>query len=133
MAHDRFTIDALKELIVARHDGAQGLRICLEFVRDARLQELLLSHLDECTPGPSRNCNRRFVSSGVIPTCLHASLLLRTGDGATYGQLLLVTRMELFSKSASVARAGRSRSTGTRWTIRCQASYERSCCARSRT
>lgn len=49
MSHHRFTLDALKELIAARHDGAQGLRICLEFVRDPRLQELLLSHLDECT------------------------------------------------------------------------------------
>jgi uncharacterized protein (TIGR02284 family) len=45
---DRFTVEALKELIVARHDGAQGLRICIGFVRDSRLQELLLSHLEEC-------------------------------------------------------------------------------------
>jgi uncharacterized protein (TIGR02284 family) len=49
MSHHRFTIDTLKELIVARHDGAQGLRICIELVRNARLQELLLSHLEECT------------------------------------------------------------------------------------
>jgi uncharacterized protein (TIGR02284 family) len=49
MSHHRFTIDALKELIAARHDSAHGLRICLEFVRDARLQGLLLSHLEECT------------------------------------------------------------------------------------
>jgi len=49
MSPHRFTIDALKELIVARHDSAQGLRICSEYVRDTRLQALLLSHLDECT------------------------------------------------------------------------------------
>jgi uncharacterized protein (TIGR02284 family) len=49
MSHHRFTIDALKELIVARRDSEQGLRICLEFVRNARLRELLLLHLEECT------------------------------------------------------------------------------------
>ena len=49
MSQHRFTIDTLKELIVARHDGAQGLRICIEFVRDSRLQELLSSHLAECS------------------------------------------------------------------------------------
>lgn len=49
MSHHRFTIDALKELIVARRDSEQGLRICIEFVRDSRLRELLLSHLEECT------------------------------------------------------------------------------------
>jgi uncharacterized protein (TIGR02284 family) len=49
MSHHRFTIDALKELIVARCDSEQGLRICLEFVRNARLRELVLSHLEECT------------------------------------------------------------------------------------
>ena len=48
MSHHRFTIDALKELILARHDSAQGLRICLEFVRNPRLQELLSAHLEEC-------------------------------------------------------------------------------------
>ena len=57
----------------------------------------------------------------------------RTDAGPTSGQLLLVTKMELFSTSASVARAGRSRSTGTRWMIRCQAPCERLCCASSRT
>jgi uncharacterized protein (TIGR02284 family) len=49
MSHDRFTIDTLKELIAARRDGAQGLRICSEFVRNPRLQEVLHSHLQECT------------------------------------------------------------------------------------
>jgi len=49
MSQHRFTIDALKELIVARHDGAQGLRVCSEYVRDTRLRELVLSHLGECT------------------------------------------------------------------------------------
>jgi uncharacterized protein (TIGR02284 family) len=48
MSHNRFTIDALKELIVARHDSAQGLRVCIEFARNPRLQELLLAHLEEC-------------------------------------------------------------------------------------
>lgn len=47
MSH-RFTIDALKELIVARRDSEQGLRICAEHVRAARLRALLLSHLQEC-------------------------------------------------------------------------------------
>jgi uncharacterized protein (TIGR02284 family) len=49
MSHNRFTIEALKELIVARHDGAEGLRICGEYVRNTRLQALVLSHLEECT------------------------------------------------------------------------------------
>jgi uncharacterized protein (TIGR02284 family) len=48
MSH-RFTIDALQELIAARRDAAQGLRICSEFVRDVRLQSLVLGHLEECT------------------------------------------------------------------------------------
>lgn len=48
MSH-RFTIDALKELIVARSDGVHGLRICQEYVRSPRLEALLLSHLEECT------------------------------------------------------------------------------------
>jgi uncharacterized protein (TIGR02284 family) len=48
MSH-RFTIEALKELIAARRDGAQGLRICSEYVRNPRLHALLLSHLEECT------------------------------------------------------------------------------------
>lgn len=48
MSH-RFTIDTLKELIVARRDGAQGLRICSEYARNPRLQALLMTHLDECT------------------------------------------------------------------------------------
>jgi uncharacterized protein (TIGR02284 family) len=47
MSH-RFTIDALKELIVARRESEQGLRICAEHVRGARLRALLLSHLQEC-------------------------------------------------------------------------------------
>ncbi len=47
MSH-RFTIDALKELIAARRDAEQGLRICAEHVRDPRLRALLLSHLQEC-------------------------------------------------------------------------------------
>jgi uncharacterized protein (TIGR02284 family) len=48
MSH-RFTIDALKELIVARRDAEQGLRICAEHVRGAQLRALLLSHLHQCT------------------------------------------------------------------------------------
>ena len=48
MSH-RFTIDALKELIAARRDAEQGLRICIEHVRDRRLSTLLMSHLHECT------------------------------------------------------------------------------------
>jgi len=47
MSH-RFTIDALKELIVARRDAEQGLRICAECVRSTRLRELVLSHLHDC-------------------------------------------------------------------------------------
>jgi uncharacterized protein (TIGR02284 family) len=47
MSH-RFTIEALQELIVARRDGARGLRICSEYVRDPRLEALLLAHLEEC-------------------------------------------------------------------------------------
>jgi uncharacterized protein (TIGR02284 family) len=49
MSHHRFTIGTLKELIAARQDGAQGLRICNEFVRNPRVQELLLAYLEECT------------------------------------------------------------------------------------
>jgi uncharacterized protein (TIGR02284 family) len=45
----RFTIDALKELIAARRDAEQGLRICAEHVRCPQLRALLLSHLQECT------------------------------------------------------------------------------------
>jgi len=48
MSHHRFTIEALKELIAARRDSGQGLRICIEFVRNPQLQALLLSHLGEC-------------------------------------------------------------------------------------
>jgi len=48
MSHHRFTLEALKELIVARRDSEQGLRICIEFVRDSQLQALLVSHLGEC-------------------------------------------------------------------------------------
>ena len=48
MGHHRFTIHALKELIVARHDAATGLRICIEFAREPQLRELLLCHLKEC-------------------------------------------------------------------------------------
>jgi uncharacterized protein (TIGR02284 family) len=48
MSH-RFTIDALKELIVARRDSEQGLRICAGHVRGTRLRAPLLSHLQECT------------------------------------------------------------------------------------
>src|ERR1700722_17587901 len=47
MSH-RFTIDALKELITARRDAEQGLRLCIEHVRDRRLGALLMSHLHEC-------------------------------------------------------------------------------------
>ena len=47
MSH-RFTIDALKELIAARRDAEQGLRICIAHVREGRLRTLLLSYLREC-------------------------------------------------------------------------------------
>ena len=47
MSH-RFTIDALKELIVARSDAEQGLRICVECVRAPRLRALVSSHLHAC-------------------------------------------------------------------------------------
>jgi uncharacterized protein (TIGR02284 family) len=47
MSH-RFTIDALKELITARRDAEQGLRICIEHVRSRRLRTLILSQLHEC-------------------------------------------------------------------------------------
>ncbi len=47
MSH-RFTIDALKELIAARHDAEQGLRICCEYVRGERLRSVVLSHLQQC-------------------------------------------------------------------------------------
>jgi uncharacterized protein (TIGR02284 family) len=47
MSH-RFTIEALKELIAARRDAEQGLRICIEHVRERRLRTLLLAHLHEC-------------------------------------------------------------------------------------
>jgi uncharacterized protein (TIGR02284 family) len=47
MSH-RFTIDALRELITARRDAEQGLRICIEHVRVPRLRALLLSQLHEC-------------------------------------------------------------------------------------
>jgi uncharacterized protein (TIGR02284 family) len=48
MSH-RFTIEALRELIAARRDAEQGLRICAERVRAERLRSLLLAHLEECT------------------------------------------------------------------------------------
>jgi uncharacterized protein (TIGR02284 family) len=48
MSH-RFTIEALQELIAARRDAEQGLRICAEHVRGPRLRPLLLAHLHECT------------------------------------------------------------------------------------
>jgi uncharacterized protein (TIGR02284 family) len=47
MSH-RFTIDALKELIAARRDAEDGLRICVAHVREGRLRTLLLSYLREC-------------------------------------------------------------------------------------
>jgi uncharacterized protein (TIGR02284 family) len=47
MSH-RFTIDALKELITARRDAEQGLRICAEHVRGLRLKVLVMSHLQDC-------------------------------------------------------------------------------------
>src|SRR5690348_7787057 len=46
MSH-RFTITALKELIVARRDGEQGQRICIEHVQDSRLRGLLVSHMEQ--------------------------------------------------------------------------------------
>jgi uncharacterized protein (TIGR02284 family) len=52
MSH-RFTIDALNELIIARNDSAQGLRICIESLslspfENPPLRALLLSYLEEC-------------------------------------------------------------------------------------
>jgi uncharacterized protein (TIGR02284 family) len=47
MSH-RFTIDALKELIAARRDAEQGLRICAEQVRGSRLKVLVMAHLQDC-------------------------------------------------------------------------------------
>ncbi len=47
MSH-RFTIDALNELIAARHDAELGLRICAEHVREPRLRALVLSYLQIC-------------------------------------------------------------------------------------
>jgi uncharacterized protein (TIGR02284 family) len=47
MSH-RFTIDALKELIAARRDAEQGLRICAEHVRGSRLKLLVESQLQDC-------------------------------------------------------------------------------------
>jgi hypothetical protein len=44
----RFTIDALKELIAARRDAEQGLRVCAEHVRGSRLKALVMSHLQDC-------------------------------------------------------------------------------------
>lgn len=46
MGH-RFTIEALKELIVARRDGARGQRICVDYARDLRLRSLLVAHLEQ--------------------------------------------------------------------------------------
>jgi uncharacterized protein (TIGR02284 family) len=48
MSH-RFTLEALEELIAARRDGAQGLRICAEQVQNPPLRTLLLDHLHDCT------------------------------------------------------------------------------------
>jgi len=45
----RFTLDALRELIVARRDGEHGLRICVDHVQSSRLRPMLLAHLAECT------------------------------------------------------------------------------------
>jgi uncharacterized protein (TIGR02284 family) len=47
MGH-RFTIDALRELITARRDAEQGLRICIEHIRSRPLRALVLSQLHEC-------------------------------------------------------------------------------------
>ncbi len=47
MSH-RFTIDALNELIAARRDAEQGLRVCAEHVRGPRLRMLVMSHLQDC-------------------------------------------------------------------------------------
>ena len=44
----RFTIDALKELIAARSDGEQGLRICAEHAQNSQLRTILLTHLRDC-------------------------------------------------------------------------------------
>src|SRR5258708_8263025 len=48
MSH-RFTIEALKELIAARSDGEQGLRICAEHARNPQLRAILLAHLHDST------------------------------------------------------------------------------------
>jgi uncharacterized protein (TIGR02284 family) len=47
MSH-RFTIDALRELITARRDAEQGLRICIDHVRGGRLRTPILSQLHDC-------------------------------------------------------------------------------------
>lgn len=47
MSH-RFTLRALNELIAARRDAEQGLRICVAHVRERRLRTLLSSYLREC-------------------------------------------------------------------------------------
>lgn len=45
----RFILDALRELIVARRDGEQGLRICIDHVRDPQLRALLVAHQRDCS------------------------------------------------------------------------------------
>ena len=178
MSH-RFTIDALKELIAARRDAEQGLRVCAEHVREPRLRVLVMSHLQDCAQalqelqslvrllGGDRAATERSAreppagasekspagatkrrpsgqrgtpsggqrgnpQQGATRSCLPGIPLPAIAGGSTCAQLLLVTRMELFSTSASAAGAARSRSTGTRWTIRCRVSCVRSSCDSSR-
>src|SRR5579883_1170200 len=110
MSH-RFTIGALEELIAARRDAEQGLRTCAEHVRGQRLRELLWSHLQECTEALQElqslvHCwvrTRKPSARGSRPSPI--------GARRSCAQLLLVTRMRLFSMSVSVAKAERSRST----------------------
>jgi len=47
MSH-RFTLEALKELIVARRDGAQCLQVCIEESGDPALRAVLLAHQRDC-------------------------------------------------------------------------------------
>ena len=48
MSH-RFTLDALRELIVARRDAQEGLRICTEHARGSLLKATLLTSLHDCS------------------------------------------------------------------------------------
>jgi len=81
MSH-RFTIEALKELIVARRDAEQGLRICIEHVRDRRLRTLLMSHLHECSQAQQelQSLVRLLGGELVVPTQESASTRRRWAE-----------------------------------------------------